>query len=256
MPVEWKNHITSDPEILHGKPRIKGTRIPVSLILGYLAAEKSAEEIMAEFPDLKRDQIAACLGLRARSRGVPSRRLMSLRFFADHCVSNLIIHSLESAGHQVLRLKDHLPVESPDSAVIAKAQELDAILLSLNGDFADIVAYPPGQFQGIFALQVLNHPEVAPYLVERLKKYLSSTCPKEGLYPGGQRSSLHFAFAPWRPLLGRKLGFLSSSPHNLRRPSPGAACSSWRAGARECRRPSLPLPAFQSPRPGWLVRQG
>ncbi len=97
---------------------------------------------------------------------------MPLRFFADHCVSNLIIHSFESAGHQVLRLKDHLPAESPDSAVIAKAQELDAILLSLNGDFADIVAYPPRQYQGIFALQVLNHPEITPPLVERLKKYL------------------------------------------------------------------------------------
>jgi uncharacterized protein (DUF433 family) len=61
MPVEWKEYITSDPEILHGKPRLKGTRISVSLILGYLAAGKSAEEITAEFPDLSRDQIAACL---------------------------------------------------------------------------------------------------------------------------------------------------------------------------------------------------
>jgi len=61
MPVEWKNHITSDPEILHGKPRIKGTRIPASLILGYLAAGKTADEITAEFPDLTREQIAACL---------------------------------------------------------------------------------------------------------------------------------------------------------------------------------------------------
>ncbi len=61
MPVEWRDYITSDPEILRGKPRIKGTRIPVSLVLGYLAAGKSAEEIIAEFPDLKRDQIAACL---------------------------------------------------------------------------------------------------------------------------------------------------------------------------------------------------
>ncbi len=61
MPVEWKGYITSDPEILRGKPRIKGTRIPVALVLGYLAAGKSAEEIIAEFPDLKRDQIAACL---------------------------------------------------------------------------------------------------------------------------------------------------------------------------------------------------
>lgn len=61
MPVEWRDYITSEPEILRGKPRIKGTRIPVTLVLGYLAAGKSAEEIIAEFPDLKRDQIAACL---------------------------------------------------------------------------------------------------------------------------------------------------------------------------------------------------
>ena len=47
MPVEWKEYITSDPEILHGKPRLKGTRIPASLILGYLAAGKTAEEITA-----------------------------------------------------------------------------------------------------------------------------------------------------------------------------------------------------------------
>ncbi len=97
---------------------------------------------------------------------------MPLRFFADHCVSSLIIQSLEEAAHEVLRLKDHLPVESPDSKVIAKAQELDAILLSLNGDFADIVAYPPSQFKGIVALQILNHPEITPRLTERLRTYL------------------------------------------------------------------------------------
>jgi len=61
MPVGWKNHIASDPEILHGKPRLKGTRIPVGLVLGYLAAGKTAEDIIAEFPDLSLDQIAACL---------------------------------------------------------------------------------------------------------------------------------------------------------------------------------------------------
>ncbi len=97
---------------------------------------------------------------------------MALRFFADHCVSKLITDSLESAGHQVLRLKDHMLAESPDSAVLSKAQELDAILLSLNGDFADIVTYPPAHFKGIVALQVHNHPEITPQLIERLKRYL------------------------------------------------------------------------------------
>ncbi len=61
MPIDWKDHITSDPEIIRGKPRLKGTRIPVSLVLGYLAAGKTAEEILADLPDLTREQIAACL---------------------------------------------------------------------------------------------------------------------------------------------------------------------------------------------------
>ena len=104
---------------------------------------------------------------------------MALRFFADHCVSNLIIQALAAAGHEVLRLKDHLPAESPDSAVIAKAQQLSAILLSLNGDFGDIVAYPPARFKGIVALQILNHPEITPHVTERLKRYLE-------LHPGGE----------------------------------------------------------------------
>ena len=47
--------------MLRGKPRIKRTRIPVSLILGYLAAGNTVEEIIEEFPDLTREQIAACL---------------------------------------------------------------------------------------------------------------------------------------------------------------------------------------------------
>jgi uncharacterized protein (DUF433 family) len=61
MTIAWKDHIESDPNVLRGKPRIKGTRIPVSLVLGYLAAGYDAERIIAEFPDLNRDQIAACL---------------------------------------------------------------------------------------------------------------------------------------------------------------------------------------------------
>jgi len=61
MSAPWQDHIDSNPNILRGKPCIKGTRIPVSLILGYLAAHRSPEQIIAEFPDLRADQIAACL---------------------------------------------------------------------------------------------------------------------------------------------------------------------------------------------------
>jgi uncharacterized protein (DUF433 family) len=44
-----------------GKPRIKGTRIPLSLVLDYLAAGASHAEIIHEFPDLTSEQIMACL---------------------------------------------------------------------------------------------------------------------------------------------------------------------------------------------------
>lgn len=61
MKVDWKEHIVSTPDVIRGKPRIKGTRIPVSLVLGYYANGNTAEQILNEFPDLKKEQIAACL---------------------------------------------------------------------------------------------------------------------------------------------------------------------------------------------------
>lgn len=60
---------------------------------------------------------------------------------------------------------------------------LARFLLSLDGDFADIVAYPPGLFKGIIALQVLDHPEVIPTLMDRLNNYLS-TYPEMDHYVG------------------------------------------------------------------------
>ena len=99
---------------------------------------------------------------------------MSLRFFADHCISNFIIKELQDAGYEVFRLKDYIPADSTDKEVILKAQKLDSILISLKGDFADIVIYPPANYKGILALQVKNHPETTPHLVIRLKEYLSS----------------------------------------------------------------------------------
>ncbi len=104
---------------------------------------------------------------------------MSLRFFADHCISSAIARALRDAGHEVLRVKDHMPVESSDALVIAKAQELGAILLSLNGDFSDIVAYPPEKFRGIIALQVRDHPEVVPVLMRNLVAYLGAHPPAD-----------------------------------------------------------------------------
>lgn len=99
---------------------------------------------------------------------------MALRFFADQCVPNSVGDSLSLGGHDVFRLRDHMPTDSPDPLVIHKAQELDAILVTLNGDFADIVSYPPANYKGIIALQVRNHPKIMASVLIRLSAYLAA----------------------------------------------------------------------------------
>ena len=98
---------------------------------------------------------------------------MGLKFFADHRVPNAVIGILRKAEHQVFVLKDCIPKDSPDPVVIATAQAMDPILLSLNGDFSDIVAFPPARYEGIIALQIKNHPRVISVLMDRLLQYLA-----------------------------------------------------------------------------------
>lgn len=106
-----------------------------------------------------------------------------MRFFADHCVPRSVTVALEEEEHEVVRLRDELPTDASDPVVIETAQRLDALLLSLNGDFANIVRYPPSEFGGIIALQVHNRPEVIPRITNRLKDHLAAH-PDRGYYEG------------------------------------------------------------------------
>ena len=65
MSVQWRDRIVVDPEVRSGKPRIKGTRITVYDILEYLAGGMSEDEILADFPDLTREDIRASLAFAA-----------------------------------------------------------------------------------------------------------------------------------------------------------------------------------------------
>jgi uncharacterized protein (DUF433 family) len=55
------DRITVDPEVLAGKPVIKGTRLAVELILELLATGQSESELIESYPTLKREDILACL---------------------------------------------------------------------------------------------------------------------------------------------------------------------------------------------------
>lgn len=74
--VDWHEKISIDPEICHGTPCIKGTRVMVSVILDNLAAGESPEEIMRGY-HVDRADIEAALSYAAdltRERKPPVRR--------------------------------------------------------------------------------------------------------------------------------------------------------------------------------------
>jgi len=68
--------ITVDPTVRFGKPCIRGTRITVGDVLGYLAGGTAEDDILRQFPQLTREDLRACLVYAAererRTVGIPA----------------------------------------------------------------------------------------------------------------------------------------------------------------------------------------
>jgi uncharacterized protein (DUF433 family) len=64
-PPDWRRRISIDPQVCHGKPCIKGTRILVSIILDYLTVGAPVEEILHQYPTLKAEDVQAAMGYAA-----------------------------------------------------------------------------------------------------------------------------------------------------------------------------------------------
>jgi uncharacterized protein (DUF433 family) len=61
--------ITVDPDVVHGRPAVRGTRVRVADVLSLLAAGASEPEILDDYPYLERDDIKACLEYAAAQAG-------------------------------------------------------------------------------------------------------------------------------------------------------------------------------------------
>jgi uncharacterized protein (DUF433 family) len=66
------DRISLDPAIRFGKPCVRGTRITVGDVLGYLASGMTEAQVLADFPDLAQEDILACLAFAAERE----RRIM------------------------------------------------------------------------------------------------------------------------------------------------------------------------------------
>jgi uncharacterized protein (DUF433 family) len=61
MPKEIAERITVDPRVMVGKPVVKGTRVPVEIVLEYLAHNPNFAEFFADYPHLTMEDVQACL---------------------------------------------------------------------------------------------------------------------------------------------------------------------------------------------------
>jgi uncharacterized protein (DUF433 family) len=74
--MNWRERISIDPDIHHGKPCIKGTRVPVSVIIGTVADGESPERILKSWPQLTLEDVTAALwfasALAAEATAIPA----------------------------------------------------------------------------------------------------------------------------------------------------------------------------------------
>jgi uncharacterized protein (DUF433 family) len=63
------SRITSDPQVCHGQPVVRGLRYPVRMLLELMASGMSAEEILTDYPDLEADDLLAALEYGALASG-------------------------------------------------------------------------------------------------------------------------------------------------------------------------------------------
>lgn len=67
--MNWRAYIHSDPEILVGKPTVKGTRLAVDFILRLFAAGWTEQQVLENYPSLTREALRAIFAYAAESMG-------------------------------------------------------------------------------------------------------------------------------------------------------------------------------------------
>ncbi len=89
--------------------------------------------------------------------------------FSDHCVPDEISLALRANGHDVVILRDVLPIDTEDPEVIEMATALKRILLTMNGDFSDLTRYAPSDYAGIISLHPNDDPDLTPIFLDRIR---------------------------------------------------------------------------------------
>jgi uncharacterized protein (DUF433 family)/predicted nuclease of predicted toxin-antitoxin system len=169
------DRIVIDPAICHGKPVIRGTRMPVVFVLGSLAGGMSYADMATQY-DLTEADLRAAMAYAAElvdeERHSPLPTGPWMRFLIDANMPRCALQVIQQRGSEALSLRDMGLANIPDALVAELAKRNTAVLLTRDFDFADIRNYPPAEFPGIIVLD-LPDDAVAPQICAVLEAFLN-----------------------------------------------------------------------------------
>jgi uncharacterized protein (DUF433 family) len=67
--MDWRQHIVSDPEVLAGKPVVRGTRLAVDFLLGLFAAGWTESHVLENYPQLTPESLRAVFAFAVETLG-------------------------------------------------------------------------------------------------------------------------------------------------------------------------------------------
>ncbi|MBT9162002.1 MAG: hypothetical protein DDT27_00545 [Dehalococcoidia bacterium] len=96
-----------------------------------------------------------------------------MKILTDHCVFGKTVRILKEHGHQVSTLRELDKAAAEDEEVLEIATSLNAILITNDKDFGNVLRYPPHQYGGIIVLRITfkNQGRIHEILLNMLKKY-------------------------------------------------------------------------------------
>ena len=178
---KFMNRISSDPKICHGKPCIKDTRILVSVILDNLAEGLTIKEIIAEYPELKPEDIKAAIAYAAelaREEDLVPLRQSMLKIKLDENLGKTAQKVLNDAGYKTERPSDEGISGYADEKIWEFVCKEKLFFITLDSDFSDIRKFPPGSHSGILILRLANQSRE---IVGRTLTKIIKECPIETL---------------------------------------------------------------------------
>ena len=174
--------IVSKPDVMVGKPVIEGTRITVESILEKLASGRSFDDILTAYPRLEQQDIYDALSFAAQALQVTSvyptppderaRSCLRCAFTRTKVLTILSFKTLRAQGYEVSAVVETEPSIN-DTEVLRRAHELEAILITIDKDFGELVYRHHLATQGVILLRLehLGSSDKAAVLLAVLKQY-------------------------------------------------------------------------------------